>query len=754
MHVESSLPLSLKGAAVNVAPLFKQSPPPSPPRRRTVPRFRLPTGLIALAVLCCPSFGQEVARTLRPANALEWEDYPVQFVTASADFSRTLGRTGRDEGFVWDTATGRQLAYVKDADDGLALSPDGRLLAVGNDDAVTFRAVYADADAAESPGLIALREYINAELLFAPSGRRIAAWDSRGDITVYDVGSGARVSGWTVPCETLHAIAFSPSGRHLLTGTEGSQATLRVWDVETGAVVTESRLQGKQVTAVAAAGNPARVATLSLDYTVKLYEWDGTSLTALKTYQDAEPWAGLALSGDGTTVGYFKEPGRSNSGLERGYAIVDVGTGRTEALLRVGDRAKVALDRTGRRALTASLDRSYPSTRLWNLDVAAEVRSAPRGHFAFEKQRRDVSVTGTRFRYTNGGSRLSLWRRGGDFVEQLDSRSGARLTSRGLIEDNGREVALTDGAGAFFSVDANIARLDTVRGASATLLRAPNEIMALVTAPTGERLAVQFSSENGPTTAMIGPDRAVTFRRAGIGMPLAHDAGGTRLAVDSRGETVVYDLTAGEEMLRIDLDSDDAAFSADGSHLYILDNGFLSRVNPSTGAIDRPFPLYRNSGDGWRPIRVVPHPSARLVAVPTWTGAMHLWRTDTPMRPATSSEPGRDPELLATLDAGRGPAIHASFAPDGKSLAVLHEDASVSVWDISAELEAALLPRPEQAVAAVPASAQPTFSEPQHFTVRGGHVVTVTPEGELTRDELIDALHDALRAVREQTEWD
>ncbi|MFN0126611.1 MAG: WD40 repeat domain-containing serine/threonine protein kinase, partial [Verrucomicrobiales bacterium] len=126
---------------------------------------------------------------------------------------------------------GRELARWPTAAGALALSPDGRTLAIAllNEPRVELR---------DWPGgaLIGAHESRFAHALCAlalsPDGQRLAGGDSAGHIMVWPVagvGESIEVAGHR---EGLRAVQFSGDGHRLV--STGEDATLRLWDVALG----------------------------------------------------------------------------------------------------------------------------------------------------------------------------------------------------------------------------------------------------------------------------------------------------------------------------------------------------------------------------------------------------------------------------------------------------------------------------------------------------------------------------------------
>ena len=168
---------------------------------------------------------------------------------------RTLYSGGHDErAFAWDLTGDRSLVrpfavarpFLRDGDPlprGLALSPDGRTLALGHSDgtvdlldAQTLRRRHS---------LQALRGFVGA-IAYSHDGRLLAVAGRRGQVTLWDartLRSAGKLSGLRT---TVHTLAFSPDDRRLAVAELGIEtvpgqtwsitgASVRVWDVRSRA---------------------------------------------------------------------------------------------------------------------------------------------------------------------------------------------------------------------------------------------------------------------------------------------------------------------------------------------------------------------------------------------------------------------------------------------------------------------------------------------------------------------------------------
>jgi WD40 repeat protein len=161
---------------------------------------------------------------------------------------------------LWDSLTGKLQRTLDTRRQGLrsiAISPDGRSLAVGGVDGVV--AMYDVSSGRETNSLPRSTTAINC-VRYSPNGRLLAVamgdWMSagRGWVIVYEAESGFVEA--TLPCDTAPgAVAFA-SDEEVIVGQFGGQA--RLWNLATRQVVAESQADKAVIaTAMFSPDNPA-----------------------------------------------------------------------------------------------------------------------------------------------------------------------------------------------------------------------------------------------------------------------------------------------------------------------------------------------------------------------------------------------------------------------------------------------------------------------------------------------------------------
>lgn len=285
--------------------------------------------------------------------------------------------------------------------EGLAFSPDGRMLAFGtNDGAIVLWGVQAGAairsiavsditvaSLAFSPGggILASGTYGGRQLLwnpatgrelktlpgngvigrtmaFSPDGSLLAVGSGKGTIDFYDIASGTIVRAIATQQKLLVKVAFSTDG--LILASCDDYGSLKLWDVRTGADLRTISVHGGSFASVAFSAD-GRFMAAALDRIVKL--WDMKTGKALRSFRGhTHAVDTVAFSPDGRLL--------ASGGNDFTIRIWDVATG-VDLKTLWGDKnyvGDVAFSPDGRFLASGSGDRTV---RLWRVsEKGKEVR--------------------------------------------------------------------------------------------------------------------------------------------------------------------------------------------------------------------------------------------------------------------------------------------------------------------------------------------------------------------------------------------
>lgn len=273
---------------------------------------------------------------------------PMSSAAVSPDGTRVI-TYGRDGVLTeWDVRTHSEIRTCgkqPDADE-VAISPDGRFLAVVSWETVTFW------DCASAKKVIELKDGTGFDLrhpLFSPDGGQIFARGRYGDVRAWDIRKARLAAGMEFPDTT--ELVPSADGRHVL--ARRKSGALERWDLDT--LTMEPVASGSHAIdrGLAVSGDGQRIAAGAADGALLVWTDPGSAPTVLVRGRGSV--GSIAFSRDGTRVaaiwGEFST-GSSFSGPPHRLRAWDISAGRQLIDVAV-DPAKVAFDRMGRRVLVA-----------------------------------------------------------------------------------------------------------------------------------------------------------------------------------------------------------------------------------------------------------------------------------------------------------------------------------------------------------------------------------------------------------------
>jgi WD40 repeat protein len=197
--------------------------------------------------------GLEAARRARTVEALSsvirgLESIPPGMlayrVLPSAGFRVVYSPDGHTLGFasgaIWNTRTGRltQVPIAGNASGGVAFSPDGAAIAIGND---RGEVTMWDVRTSRLLRTFATHSDFISDVAFSPDGGMLPAATSTGSIPRWDRRSGRSIGGLLKANSQVNAIAFTHDGKLLAAGTDAGGLT--VIDAVSGRTVSRASLR-------------------------------------------------------------------------------------------------------------------------------------------------------------------------------------------------------------------------------------------------------------------------------------------------------------------------------------------------------------------------------------------------------------------------------------------------------------------------------------------------------------------------------
>jgi hypothetical protein len=152
----------------------------------------------------------------------------VHSLAVSADGQRALTVSSDSIAKTWDLNTGRELHSVERISleaRGAAFSADGKFGAA----VVASRIAIFNAATGEDLSIIDTKGFAVGAIAFHPRGNILATLDFKGVLKLWDIASGKEIASQSAHSKKGRAVAFSPDGTHIVTGSEDS--SVAVWKI-------------------------------------------------------------------------------------------------------------------------------------------------------------------------------------------------------------------------------------------------------------------------------------------------------------------------------------------------------------------------------------------------------------------------------------------------------------------------------------------------------------------------------------------
>jgi WD40 repeat protein/serine/threonine protein kinase len=274
--------------------------------------------------------------------------------------------TGDLAGFIkiWDAETGDELLTFEQGGGihGMDFSPDSAYLAVASNTGVIWNATTGEAllNLPARSGLY--------DVAFMLDGQRLVSTHQDGTTIVWDAVTGQQEVVLAGHVSTVISVAASPDNQRV--ATSGYDGTVKIWDTTQGREVSTLAAHSDEIWSVAYSPDQTRMATVSLDGIAKI--WDAASgqlIHSMTPDSYAGGLTGLAFSPDGSTLATG-----SWSGMVH---IWDIDTGQVVMTLtsHTDNAPGLAFSRDGSRLATASWD---GTAVMWDISSGRKVETTPK----------------------------------------------------------------------------------------------------------------------------------------------------------------------------------------------------------------------------------------------------------------------------------------------------------------------------------------------------------------------------------------
>ncbi|MBF2079649.1 MAG: serine/threonine protein kinase [Synechococcales cyanobacterium T60_A2020_003] len=612
---------------------------------------------------------------------------------------------------LWNVRTQEQIAELTHdgAVQAIAFSPDGSLLATGSTDQTVKVIQVGDAKAVRtlpaSASVQTLEFSPNGALLVAASGNSVIVWQTetgRGlrrmpqpgfvtDLTFSANGAALAIAGtdgtvniyasnnlaapprtFTHP-SSVNAIAFSPDGSRLLTGSQDRVA--RLWDSQKGTLVNYF-VHDRSVVAVAFSPTGAYLATatgspLPLHQTHTVFLRDGKTGEIVFQATHSAGITDIAFSADGQRL--------ASASFDHTASVWDVPSGEPIAQMTHDNGVlSVAFSPDGRSLVTSSLDNTAQVWELVGNPVLTTLEHPTTiRQVAFNADGSHVATSGT-------DKILRLWKTStGEFLTQFTTPQPLKAMTFSPVDQILATLA-----------DRTVQIWNTNTGTPTLAIAHPEPINAIAFHPNGRYLATASSdntarvweTNSGLEVARLQHDsfvEDVTFSPDGRYVATA--------ALDNTARLWEWQGTSPREVARFAHDSfvSAVAFSPDGYYL-------------ATASLDNTVRLWNLEKPGTPEVVQLSHVDDVLDLSFSPDGKYLVTTSTSDQAPAGSA--GNVVQVWS-IPAGRSvfwysdPATLATtgFTPDSRFMATVSPTEGVQVWSIPQAEEVARL-NPDLAV--------------------------------------------------------
>lgn len=699
---------------------------------------------------------------------------PVTSLSVSPD-NQALLTTGGMVAQLWQGSNWqrrsllRHSAYVRSA----TFSPDGQLIATASDDGHArlwashtgqLRRVLTIANEGTKQSHSQIQSSVGQaarplkQVSFSPNGRFLAAATAT-QVQLWSVSTGqpwqllkanGELGNGLDPKQDADSqddgagrFAFSPDSRQLVVaghglGDDRSLAVARLWDVETGTLLSSLNGHSGAIEAVQFSGDNTLIATAGSDGATRLWATEtGSEFPMLKTNNRPIQWAAFrqmptqpqinAIPSTTLARASLLPPTSQSTPVDSFGGLVAVavdGTlqtwNPTNLTMRRSEADRAASDPQGQRWNPARLAGKKLFNFLNLLGVSDKATRSPQLSSVLStpllRERLPTPERSTAPSSTIANSVLLVSHVHTTAANpKTPDGSEWALNSERLRRNLSSTAKLTSVA---FSVDGQVMATATANGSVELWQASPNQPLKRVARLDAIPTVLATSSGLAKSTALSQP--LLSIRQLAFSPDRK-----TLLGVGNDQIIYVWDVSSGKLMQRLqghEATIEQAQFSRDSQRIVSASRDRTARIwHIASGKLMATF--YH------RDVISSAHfsPDGQLVAISSWDGTARI------LDAATGA-------LRVVMTGHRGAVFDAEFSPDAATLVTASADGTIRLWDAKTGTEQALLRSAE--TGATPAQVQQAFFSPD-----GRYVASLDQSGQLylwaaTWDELLTLARD------------
>jgi WD40 repeat protein len=545
---------------------------------------------------------------------------PIRTVAYSPDGAR-LATAGDDrKARIWDAASGQLLLTLSGHGDriwGVAFSLDGKRLATASLDNT---AKVWDATTGKELRTLSGHRNMVLGIAFSPDGKQIATASADKTAKVWDAVSGKELRTLSGRSGTVYGVAFSPDGKRLATAS--ADKTAKVWDAESGELLRTLSGHTDSVQGIAFRGDGKLLVTASADGTARVWDANATlGGPALVTLSGQTRVTQSTQTSAVTSVAFESSGNRvATASLDGTVKIWNSSSGQLLRTLsgHAGGVSAVAFDRYGEHVATAGMD---GTAKVWNINSSGgEVFSAV--HSTFPLTAIAFSPEGARIATASDDNTAKIWTGSGTELHMLVGHLDTVYDV--AFSPDGRVAATA-------SSDKTVKLWDATSGKILRALPETTpettKFTCIAFSPDGKTVAA--GGEDGTVRLWDEPfDRAplILPGHRGKVSKVAFSPNGKRFATASWDRTAkVWDADSGKESLTLGGSHTDAvlgvSFSPDGKRVATASRDGTAKLwDAESGRDLRTFSGHTNAVTS-----VAFTPDGKRLVTSSWDGTVRLW---------------------------------------------------------------------------------------------------------------------------------